>query len=189
MKEIELPLSLKYVGWNCFHGCKQLTSLKIPSQWIIKRDRIFIENERLYSFEIPTQIQTVNNVQVKKSLPFSFNHILSDRIIELSDNCFYSWYSLRSITLPSSITMLGDYCFYDCTSLSSISLPSSVKRIGHHCFSNCYCLFKVTLPESISYIPDNCFEDCKMLRKLVLKNENVTFGDDCFKGCDYFNQF
>ena len=44
-------------------------------------------------------------------------------VTAFGDNCFYSCYSLSSISIPSSVTSLGNNCFYDCYRLSKITIP------------------------------------------------------------------
>ena len=45
--------------------------------------------------------------------------------------------SLKSVTIPESVTKIGDRAFSDCTSLEEIDIPNSVIEIGDNIFSGC----------------------------------------------------
>jgi hypothetical protein len=82
------------------------------------------------------------------------------RVTSIGDNAFYSYYSLSSITIPSSVTSIGNNAFYSCYSLSSITIPSSVTSIGNGVFFQCYFLeaayFKGNAPNMGTDIFTNC---------------------------------
>ena len=42
--------------------------------------------------------------------------------------------SLKSVTIPNSVTSIGYYAFADCTSLKSVNIPDSVTSIGDYAF-------------------------------------------------------
>jgi hypothetical protein len=45
--------------------------------------------------------------------------------------------SLKSITIPNSVTTIGDRAFDECKSLTSITIPNSVTSIGNGAFYEC----------------------------------------------------
>ena len=81
-------------------------------------------------------------------------------VTELGNRCFYSCWSLTSITIPSSVTSLGSGCFSGCSSLKSINIPSSVTSIGDNCFFNCSGLTSITIPSSVTSLGVQCFDIC-----------------------------
>ncbi len=54
-------------------------------------------------------------------IPFEFQGL---PVIGIGDKAFYVNTSLKSITLPDSVTNIGDYAFSGCTSLSDINIPT-----------------------------------------------------------------
>ncbi len=56
---------------------------------------------------------------------------------KIEEGAFYGCSSLKSITIPSSVTSIGGYAFYGCSSLKSITIPNSVTSIGSGVFLEC----------------------------------------------------
>ena len=52
--------------------------------------------------------------------------------------------SLKSVTIPSTVTSLPDYIFKGCTSLTSLTIPSTITELGYDVFSNCTNLNNIT---------------------------------------------
>lgn len=104
-------------------------------------------------------------------------------VTEIRDNAFYQCTSLRSISLPDSVTVLGHHCFYACSSLESIVLPPGTKEIGMGCFCGCTSLSAVSLPQALSVLPDSCFRACTSLSDIVMPPDIVTIEKFCFSGC------
>lgn len=65
--------------------------------------------------------------------------------------------SLKSVTLPSTLTKIGRYSFYNCTSLKSINITESLTEIGNSAFYNCNSLNKETI-DKIKEINENSIE-------------------------------
>ena len=73
---------------------------------------------------------------------------------------------IRSITLPSNMTMINQDMFSQCSSLSQIKvaqtsqtniLPSGISRISTQAFSDCLSLPSLLLPEGLTEIGENVF--------------------------------
>lgn len=82
----------------------------------------------------------------------SAEHLIDHVIIEsgvtsVGDAAFKNCIHLKSVTLPAGIISIGDCAFYR-TSLKSISIPKTVTSIENNAFSYCD-----NLSEVISYIP------------------------------------
>lgn len=109
---------------------------------------------KYFSEYLPSEITIPNKY---KGLPvteigeYAFNRLpdLSDLDLEelftnsfnISD--FYCCSSLKSITIPNSVTSIGTGAFFGCSSLESITIPDSVTLIGSDAFAACSNLDKV----------------------------------------------
>ena len=78
-------------------------------------------------------------------------------VTSIGDQAFYCSYSLKSVTIPSSVKTIGNMAFRDCIKLSSVTISSGITTIGSEAFRNCSRLTSITLPNSIKsyYCPLN----------------------------------
>ena len=72
--------------------------------------------------------------------------------------------TIKSITIPDSVTSIGNSAFYNCTNLTSIIIPDSVTSIGDSAFYNCINLMSIIIPDSVTTIGSNAFSGCTNLK-------------------------
>ena len=70
--------------------------------------------------------------------------------------------SLRSVSIPDSVTSIGDHAFSGCP-LKSIEIPGSVKKIGNWAFDNCKDLESVCIEEGVTSIGEYAFSTIEHL--------------------------
>ena len=85
---------------------------------------------------------------------------------------FYGCESIKSITIPGSMTEIGDSAFYRCTSLKSITIPSGVTSIGDEVFHGCASLTSITIPNSVTEIGKDAFYGCTSLTAIDVATGN-----------------
>ena len=91
--------------------------------------------------------------------------------------------SLKSITIPKSVTSIGRSAFSDCSSLTSVTIPNSVTTIGYSAFSGCSSLTQLTVPDSVTSIDSNLCDGCTNLEKVELPEYITSIGDEAFRSC------
>ena len=55
-------------------------------------------------------------------------------MIRIGDSVFKHCYSLRTITIPDSVTSIGKSAFHGCHNLKSIIIPNRVIYFGYDAF-------------------------------------------------------
>ena len=55
-------------------------------------------------------------------------------VVSIGELAFYEYTSLRSITIPSSVTNIGDYAFEDCRELREVKGGENLARVGYDAF-------------------------------------------------------
>ena len=112
---------------------------------------------------------------------------------------FYQHNTLKSITIPDSITEIGLDAFSCCNSLKNITIPDSVTKIGSDAFEYCYietatipaiaCKYinnsdlKTVVITSGKSIADNAFINCTSLTSVTIPNSVTEIGWSAFLGC------
>ncbi|MCK4565314.1 MAG: leucine-rich repeat domain-containing protein [Verrucomicrobia bacterium] len=83
--------------------------------------------------------------------------------------------SVKSISLPASITGIDNYAFWACNSLDSIIIPDSVISIGLFAFKDCTSLTNIEIPVSVSSIDNSAFRGCSDLLSIDVVAENLYY--------------
>ena len=82
-------------------------------------------------------------------------------MIRIGDSVFKHCYSLRTITIPDSVTSIGKSAFHGCYDLKSIIIPNSVIYFGADAFYGCYKLSSVIIGDKTYEIQKVVENKCK----------------------------
>ena len=91
--------------------------------------------------------------------------------------------SLRSVTIPDSVTSIGDRAFRYCSNLTSVTIPDSVTSIEGWTFDYCGSLTSVTIPDSVTSIGSRAFEYCG-LTSVIIGDSVTSIGSSAFAYCN-----
>jgi len=173
LQQITLNEGLKTIGDYAFQWCDSLRSITIPST---------VTNIGYCAFTFVNSLETIT-VASGNSNYYSEDGVLFDktkkRLIAYPANksphydiplgvtvidtaAFEGNWSLRSVTIPSSVTDLAPEAFYRCDLLSVIDLPSSISKIGNYCFYACYnlsAIFTNTQTPFSMVVSDSIFKE------------------------------
>ena len=86
--------------------------------------------------------------------------LFDNPITKVGDEAFCDCSTLKSITLPDSVTELGGWAFFGCIYLEEATLSNRLKTIGDAAFSSCSTLSSITLPQSLGHVGDSAFYGC-----------------------------
>lgn len=120
---------------------------------------------------------------------YAFSNCISVKSITIPEtitlidfSAFMGCASLEKITIPDSIDSLPQNLCYGCTSLESIDIPEEITSIPRSAFYGCSSLRTVNLPDSLDKIDDNAFKSCKALSSINLPENIVSIGEEAFAG-------
>lgn len=113
LSTIELPSSLRILGYNCFNS-SGLTSIYLPDT-ITQINQGRSNWHAGGTFENCTKLKTVRYTN-------GVNYIRS--------HCFYGCTRLKEITNIDNVTVIGGDAFRNCSSLITFTIPSGVTSIG-----------------------------------------------------------
>ena len=142
---------------------------------------------------IPEEIGGVT-VTTIGSQAFYGNHSLKtltipDTVTIIEDLAFIQC-GITSLEIPESVVSIGDMAFFQCFFLEEISFPDSLSSIGYRTFFNCENLWKadrLDLGDGISRIGKEAFAECGPLPVLVLPASLSDVGPNAFYGCTINN--
>ena len=101
----------------------------------------------------------------------------------MGEGGFYGCRSLKSVTIPNSVTSIGSWAFEYCSSLTSITIPNSVTYIGTGAFEYCTGLTSVTIGNSVTSIGEEAFHGCSGLTSVTIGNSVTSIGAYAFWDC------
>lgn len=137
---------------------------------------------------------------ITKTIPVPADFVLPDKIdgkpiVKIDSNAIKGVSSLKTLTLPESVTTLNENAFADCESLEYVNIPNAITRIPSGAFQNCKKLQSIKLPakytdpadssknvSGITDIGDHAFAGCESLKTI----ENMQVADIqayTFDGC------
>jgi len=183
LTDIQLPLSLKTLGYRSFYGCSGLTSVVIPEN---------VETTGSSPFENCINLKTLYYNSVNgKSMNFSnlpiTELIIGDSVKAIPSWCFPNNKELKTLVIPPAVRSIGGSAFSNCTGLTSIILPDSLEYLGN-AFEGCTGLTSITIPEEVTYIEYAAFKNCTNLQvinynaKRAYMPYNTWYGISC-EGC------
>ena len=189
LKSISIPEGVKKIGDQVFVNCTNLESITIPSSVTefgyqlcgrcpaLTTIVVMDGNEKYDSRDgcnaiIETTTNTMLAACSNTKIPSSVTAIV---------DAFSGCSSLKSISIPSSVTEIGEHAFSYCTALTSISIPNGVTKIGRYAFRGCSGLTSVSIPNSVTIIEEDAFYDCTGLTSVDIPKgvTNITG----FGGC------
>ncbi|MBO5919812.1 MAG: leucine-rich repeat domain-containing protein [Bacteroidales bacterium] len=94
----------------------------------------------------------------------------------------FAYRNIKSINIPSNVTIVGKDAFFNCDDLETVIIPSAQTAIGEHafCFSN-----KVkTVVIGSSHVAKNSFYECTGLESVTILGTVEEIENDVFYNCD-----
>ena len=121
----------------------------------------------------------------------SENHFGKDTIPRFAFASYMSNTTLKTITLPASITTIDKYAFAYCLELTAINLPPTLLSIERMAFVSCINLNAVILPASLMKIEEEAFSQCAALTTINIPaavNQMGRLADNVYSD-SYFDVF
>jgi len=159
IKTINIGSGVTKICYGAFSGCKNLTSVSLPSTLKEIGNEAFSDCTKLSSIVIP------------------------ENVYEIYSYAFSGCSSLSSVTFKGDLWKIGAAVFKNCTSLTSITIPSQVTLIDYNAFQGCTSLTKITLPNKVDTICDGAFSGCTNLTEINIPYGVTNLSDDAFNGC------
>ena len=167
LQSITIPSSVKTIGEAAFVGSKNIKKLVVNSLdawfattlngWITSPHDLYVNSQLVTSVTIPSSIT------------------------KLDKHLFYVT-SLKSVTIPNTLTEIGNSAFAACSKLSTVNLGSGLKTIDNYAFEGCVALTSITFPTSLKTISVGAFSDCSGLTSLTIP-ESLEVLESAFSGC------
>ena len=207
--EIDIPASVRNIGYGAFYECMALMNAAIPEGVTTIGASAFYNCTNLTAIAMPSTIHDITNSVFSGCsglrdvvLPSSVTNIRASAFqncsslseIELPANlkaigasAFQDDTGLLRIEIPEGVTSIGNNAFYGCTNIVEVLLPSTLRTIGEYAFYNCSSLASVVIPEGVTSIGQYAFNSCGSLSNVTIPQSVTSIGQYAFNGCNDLN--
>ena len=198
--EITIPGNVSVIEAFAFNSCRAIRLITIPSTVYFIDGNPFTACDNLVSIRLerplgqdhPTLEVTMDGVLYNKGNRMLLCYPCSKRdesfsvkpgTFAIGQNAFFGCSTLKTITLPETVTEIGTGAFAGCSALTRIDLSSSILSIGELAFAGCASLETVTLPPQLTHVETSTFNGCEALDEVILSENLTEIGDLAFYGC------
>ncbi|MBE6750417.1 MAG: leucine-rich repeat domain-containing protein [Ruminococcaceae bacterium] len=180
-----IPDSVKNICNKAFYGCRSLKSITIPDSVTSIGEGAFAGTVyyNLYYGEWLNSALYIGNHLIEADSGITGNYQIKPGTKTIADGAFCNSSSLKSITIPDSVTSIGASAFGFCDALESVIIGNSVTSIGNSAFEYCESLTSITIPDSVTSIGGSAFAWCGPLKSVIIGNSVTSIEDNIFEGC------
>lgn len=175
LQEVRFTKEVEEIGEGIFSNCKKLVSVYLPSN-LPKISYSMFENCTKLVNVLTTTGDKLENIETIEGRAFYncaslVNHVISDKVKEISESAFEGCTSIVEVILPSGMEMVSPNTFKGCTSLEKVVFNENIKVIGDNAFEECKKLLYINLVEGLEEIGPSAFLGCA--QKATDTNGNV----------------
>ena len=189
LKSVALPDGLEHIGKRCFQK-SALESVRLPPALRVVDENTFRECRRLRSVELPEGLERICIAAFYECGLESVSFPASLR--EICQTSFCLCPNLRSAKFGEGLEALGTRTYQDSSriyhgvfsesALEHVELPSTLRRIEYNAFNGCRNLREVRLPERLEYIGKLGFQNSG-LEEFVAPPGLKEIDGGAFSGC------
>ncbi|MDD4000999.1 MAG: leucine-rich repeat domain-containing protein, partial [Bacilli bacterium] len=171
---IDVPDSVKHIGFSAFLGMKELVSINIGSgletiesgalAFCEKLETVYFEDSPLQSISSETFVSDTALTSVR----------LPNNLVDIYSCAFLSTFSLKSIVFPDSLKYVGIQAF-QYSGLETVTFNEGIQGVDSSSFSYNMSLQSIYIPESMFRIDNLAFLGCEKLSSIEVSINNDHF--------------
>ena len=232
LESIVIPYGVTSIGSGAFSDCIDLTSITIPNSVTSIGSSAFTGCTKLASITIPNSVTSIGSNAFYGCTNLKYNEHEGSYYLGNDTNKYLAFVKIIDETateckINDNTKFILSKAFYCCTSLKSITIPNSVTEIGSNAFDGCYlesvnisdiaswcnisfesyllgedlytysnplvCARKIYLngtlvtdlviPSTVTEIKPFAFYYCTSLKSITIPNSVTSIGEKAFYGC------
>lgn len=171
--EVILPDTIREIGEHSFMGCAYLQSITIPAECTLIGYSAFSGCSMLKTVVMP---ETVSEIGYAAFYGTPFLNEITDEFVILGDGILYAYCGEKTdVTIPDTVKTINYYAFADHPTIKSVSIPASVTHILDGAFDQCMELETIRLSSIPEHLQFDAVVNTKWFRDH--KEEFLVLGD------------
>lgn len=178
IEQVNLPDTLRSIGYEAFSGCTSLKSISLPESLEELESYVFRGCESLEQITVKSKniLSTSSNIFYDAG-KYSANGIaveFTGSVTSIPENMFDTsvdhYARVTSVKIGKNVKEIGSYAFESCYDLEKVTFASgnALKMIGSGAFYDCISLQAITLPAKLELINYSAFYNCEALSKITV---------------------
>lgn len=163
---------------DCFQGCTNLQSIKLPPRLTNIRGWMFNGCSSLSGVVLPASCTTIDTAGFAGCT--SLTSIDLSNVQTIGYQAFYKSGLSGVLSLPSLIQIHEREAFAQCEGLTEVDELGSIITVPWSTFNKCSNITSVTLPQTCTSLGNAAFESCSKLSSINLSNIQ-SFGNSVFQ--------
>lgn len=192
---LELPATVRTMGFAMLEGCGVLETLTLPFAGGYAADYVLSDEEAAAvekgTMQAPAATAYLGYLFGAADYTFTAGYLPASLITvtlhegcgDIPANAFFECASVREIVIPEGVTSIGRRAFYGCESLAAVTLPDSVTAVGDDAYHGCLRLASFTGGKGLTTLGVQTFMDCVSLATVTLPAGVTHLPNACFAGC------
>ena len=184
----EMPKGFKSVEGSTFRlttGLKptSMLTIKIPEGVTSFGGYMFYNNNVVVEVELPDTLETIEGQETFIKATSLKSISIPASLTSIPKQAFNQCTALEEVDFSkcTSLKTIGDSAFHGCTKLTAVSIPEGVETMKVYAFFGCSALTYVSIPSTVTTMGGNMFENCTSMQTVVCKAQAV--GDKMLTGC------
>ena len=186
LTSVIIPDSVTYIGSDAFYYCGSLEcNEKDGIKYLGNETNPYVVAVDVTSYDITTaNIENGCKViyEAFDACPSLKSVTIPDSVTSIGYRAFFSS-DLTSVIIPDSVTSIGENAFYYCDSLTSVTIGNGVISIEKDAFYGCSDLTSITIGNSVTSIGYEAFRDCTSLKNITIPDSVTSIGSWTFRDC------
>ncbi len=173
-----------------FDGCTSLTTLSIPTV-MTEIGAGALAGTQITEFDCSKAV-TIGDRAFENASLLTSTFLANNKVLtSLGASAFAGCSELKTVHIPSGITIIPSYAFADCTSLTTVTFAkdTAVTEISKGAFSGVSSLAAISLPYTTAHIKDEAFKGCTSLISISFHKNLKQIHNEAFAGCTSLSEF
>ena len=194
LTSITIPMSIKGLESGTFMGCENLRQFK--GKFASEDGRCLLTNEDILRDPELSDPETPGIPDILSVKPIRIMSSSSEKTSQSSDELrnelvlsAFAPAGLTEYVIPNGVEVIGVGAFYLCDNLTKVTIPEGVEYIDSNAFANCTNLTSVTIPNSVIGIGFYAFSGCSSLTSITIPDSVIDIDYGTFYGCSKLTSF